>query len=86
MPRRHATLERQSSQSPLSIQQWAFCTIPPQNKKTSALRFVFNIHKSLKSTVMNTKPLRFRFGSGAVYYSAPVFLIFPALGIDGVLR
>jgi hypothetical protein len=33
-----------------------------------------------------TKPLRFRFGSGRRYYYAPVFLISPALGIDGVLR
>jgi len=30
-------------------------------KKTGTLRFVFNIFFKIKSSVMNTKPLRFRF-------------------------
>jgi len=43
MPRGHGTLERQSTQSALSIRQWAFYTMPPHIKKTAALRFVFKI-------------------------------------------
>jgi len=40
MPRGHGTLERQSTQSALSIQQGAFFTIPAHIKKTAALCFV----------------------------------------------
>ena len=55
-------------------------------KKTAALSFVFKFFFKIQSAFMNTKPLRFRFGSAMLDYCATVFLISPALGIDGVLR
>ena len=63
MPRGHGTLERQSTQSALSIQLGAFHTTPHTLKKQWSLRFVFKIQLSFEFILMNTKPPRLRFDS-----------------------
>lgn len=63
MPRGHGTLERKSTQSALSIRQWAFSTSPRTSKKQRHFVLCSNTPKSFESVLLNTKPLRLRFGS-----------------------
>jgi hypothetical protein len=52
------------------------------HQKTAALCFVFNSRESFDSALMNTKPLRFRFGR-AICPILHLFFDFLPLGIDG---
>jgi len=61
MPRRHGTLERQSTQSALSIQLGAFDTAFSTSKKQRPLRFA-RLCRLRDSANMDAKPLCFRFG------------------------
>jgi hypothetical protein len=54
---------------------------PHAHQKTAALCFVFNSHESFNSSLMNTKPLRLRFGS-AIFSILRLFFDFLPLGID----
>ncbi|SDH60374.1 hypothetical protein SAMN05421827_13118 [Pedobacter terrae] len=85
MPQGHGTLERQSTQSALSIQQGGFTLAQAHQKNSGTLFCVQTIH-NIKPSFMNTKPLRSRFVSAFLFCRAPVFLILLPLGIDGVLR
>jgi hypothetical protein len=55
---------------------------PHAHQKTAALRFVFNSLESFDSALMNTKPLRLRFGS-AICSILHLFFDSLPLGIDG---
>ena len=59
----HGTLERQSTQSTLSIQLWAFYTTSHTSKKQRHFVLCSNSFFKIQSAFMNTKLLRFRFGS-----------------------
>jgi len=60
MPRRHGTLERQSTQSALSIQQCGFSPTHAHQKNSGTLFCSFLLSEKLRGIF--TKPLRFRFG------------------------